>query len=72
MYDSAKFDVIHNSHMALEGLEELLLVSKLLSDGVVPNEYGTHPHRCGPPPLPTNDHHTTPTSLLTNRAPPVC
>ena len=44
VYDSAKYDAIHNAHLQLEGLAELLPLSKLLADGVVPNEYGTHPH----------------------------
>ncbi len=44
MYDSAKYDAIHNAHLQLDGLAELLPLSKLLADGCVPNEYGTHPH----------------------------
>ena len=43
VYDSAKYDAIHNSHLELEGLEELYRVSRCLAEGVVPNEYGTHP-----------------------------
>lgn len=43
VYDSAKYDAIHNSHLALAGLEELYRVSRCLAEGVVPNEYGTHP-----------------------------
>ena len=44
VYDAAKYDAIHNSHLDLDGLEELYRVSKRLAEGVVPNEYGTHPH----------------------------
>jgi inositol hexakisphosphate/diphosphoinositol-pentakisphosphate kinase len=44
VYDSAKYDAIHNEHLKLEGLDYLLPVAKILADGVVPNEYGTHPH----------------------------
>jgi len=44
VYDSAKYDAIHNAHLRLEALPELLPLAKLLADGVVPNEYGTHPH----------------------------
>ena len=43
VYDSAKYDAIHNSHLELQGLEELYRVSRCLAEGVVPNEYGTHP-----------------------------
>jgi inositol hexakisphosphate/diphosphoinositol-pentakisphosphate kinase len=43
VYDSAKYDAIHNSHLEIEGLEELYRVSRCLAEGVVPNEYGTHP-----------------------------
>ena len=44
VYDAAKHDAIHNAHLRLEALHELLPLAKLLADGVVPNEYGTHPH----------------------------
>ena len=40
VYDAAKYDAIHNSHLDLDGLEELYRVSKCLAEGVVPNEYG--------------------------------
>ena len=43
VYDAAKYDAIHNSHLSLDGLEELYRVSRRLAEGVVPNEYGTHP-----------------------------
>ena len=42
--DSAKYDHIHNAHLRLEALTELLPLAERLADGVVPNEYGTHPH----------------------------
>ena len=44
VYDAAKYDAIHNSHLDLDGLEELYRISKRLAEGVVPNEYGTHAH----------------------------
>ena len=44
VYDSAKHDHIHNAHLRLEALTELLPLAARLADGVVPNEYGTHPH----------------------------
>ena len=44
VYDAAKYDAIHNPHLELDGLEELYRISKCLAEGVVPNEYGTHPH----------------------------
>ncbi|ACO62675.1 predicted protein, partial [Micromonas commoda] len=44
VYDAAKYDAIHNSHLLLDGLEELYRISKRLAEGVVPNEYGTHAH----------------------------
>lgn len=44
VYDSAKYDAIHNEHLKLEGLDYLLPLAKVIADGVVPNEYGTHPH----------------------------
>ncbi|XP_019161727.1 PREDICTED: inositol hexakisphosphate and diphosphoinositol-pentakisphosphate kinase 2-like isoform X2 [Ipomoea nil] len=43
VYDSSKYDLLHNSHLKLEGLHELFKVAKLLADGVVPNEYGINP-----------------------------
>ncbi|GBG59071.1 hypothetical protein CBR_g24415 [Chara braunii] len=45
IYDSAKYDVIHNDHLELEGLHELYVISKELADGVVPNEYGLNPRQ---------------------------
>ncbi|KAJ1285668.1 hypothetical protein BS78_03G295200 [Paspalum vaginatum] len=43
IYDSCKYDLLHNSHLNLTGLSELFKVSKLLADGVIPNEYGINP-----------------------------
>nr|GLL26625.1 inositol hexakisphosphate and diphosphoinositol-pentakisphosphate kinase 2 isoform X1 [Ipomoea trifida] len=45
VYDSSKYDLLHNSHLKLEGLHELFKVAKLLADGVVPNEYGINPQQ---------------------------
>ncbi|KAL8172369.1 hypothetical protein V2J09_024173 [Rumex salicifolius] len=43
VYDSCKYDLLHNSHLNLEGLDELFKVAQLLADGVIPNEYGINP-----------------------------
>ncbi|KAK1667992.1 hypothetical protein QYE76_056151 [Lolium multiflorum] len=43
IYDSCKYDLLHNSHLNLNGLHDLFKVSKLLADGVIPNEYGINP-----------------------------
>ncbi|XP_042497781.1 inositol hexakisphosphate and diphosphoinositol-pentakisphosphate kinase VIP2-like isoform X3 [Macadamia integrifolia] len=43
VYDSCKYDILHNSHLNLEGLDELFKVAQLLADGVIPNEYGINP-----------------------------
>ncbi|GIL72959.1 hypothetical protein Vretimale_4607 [Volvox reticuliferus] len=40
IYDSAKYDAIHNAHLGLDALEELYIVAKLLADVVIPCEYG--------------------------------
>ncbi|XP_031488544.1 inositol hexakisphosphate and diphosphoinositol-pentakisphosphate kinase VIP2-like isoform X2 [Nymphaea colorata] len=43
VYDSSKYDLLHNSHLNLESLDELFKVAQLLADGVIPNEYGINP-----------------------------
>ncbi|XAR71222.1 Diphosphoinositol-pentakisphosphate kinase [Bertholletia excelsa] len=43
VYDSCKYDLLHNAHLNLQGLDELFKVAQLLADGVIPNEYGINP-----------------------------
>ncbi|XP_024521024.1 inositol hexakisphosphate and diphosphoinositol-pentakisphosphate kinase VIP1 [Selaginella moellendorffii] len=43
VYDSSKYDLLHNAHLKLDGLEDLYTVAKALADGVIPNEYGINP-----------------------------
>ncbi|KAL6518894.1 Inositol hexakisphosphate and diphosphoinositol-pentakisphosphate kinase vip2 [Orobanche hederae] len=43
VYDSCKYDLLHNAHLNLEGLYELFKVAQILADGVIPNEYGINP-----------------------------
>ncbi|KAG8366841.1 hypothetical protein BUALT_Bualt16G0009800 [Buddleja alternifolia] len=43
VYDSCKYDLLHNAHLNLEGLDVLFKVAQLLADGVIPNEYGINP-----------------------------
>ncbi|KAL5080188.1 hypothetical protein RYX36_008609 [Vicia faba] len=43
VYDSCKYDLLHNAHLNLEGLDELFNVAQVLADGVIPNEYGINP-----------------------------
>ncbi|KAI7742421.1 hypothetical protein M8C21_022902, partial [Ambrosia artemisiifolia] len=43
IYDSCKYDLLHNAHLKIEGLDELFKVAQLLADGVIPNEYGINP-----------------------------
>ncbi|KAJ0535685.1 putative phosphotransferase with a phosphate group as acceptor [Helianthus annuus] len=43
VYDSCKYDLLHNAHLKIEGLDELFKVAQLLADGVIPNEYGINP-----------------------------
>ncbi|XP_031404371.1 inositol hexakisphosphate and diphosphoinositol-pentakisphosphate kinase VIP2-like isoform X1 [Punica granatum] len=45
VYDSCKYDLLHNAHLNLEGLDELFKVAQLLADGVIPNEYGINPNQ---------------------------
>ncbi|XP_010550091.1 PREDICTED: inositol hexakisphosphate and diphosphoinositol-pentakisphosphate kinase 2-like isoform X2 [Tarenaya hassleriana] len=45
VYDSCKYDLLHNSHLNLNGLYELFNVVQLLADGVIPNEYGINPQQ---------------------------
>uniref|UniRef100_A0A0E0JPG4 Inositol hexakisphosphate and diphosphoinositol-pentakisphosphate kinase n=1 Tax=Oryza punctata TaxID=4537 RepID=A0A0E0JPG4_ORYPU len=35
-----KYDLLHNSHLKLNGLSDLFRTSQSLADGVIPNEYG--------------------------------
>ncbi|XP_004302363.1 PREDICTED: inositol hexakisphosphate and diphosphoinositol-pentakisphosphate kinase 2-like isoform X2 [Fragaria vesca subsp. vesca] len=43
VYDSCKYDLLHNGHLKLDGLDELFKVAQVLADGVIPNEYGINP-----------------------------
>ncbi|KAJ6845063.1 inositol hexakisphosphate and diphosphoinositol-pentakisphosphate kinase 2-like isoform X3 [Iris pallida] len=43
VYDSCKYDLLHNAHLNLDGLAELFKVVQLQADGVIPNEYGINP-----------------------------
>ncbi|KAG8384744.1 hypothetical protein BUALT_Bualt04G0150100 [Buddleja alternifolia] len=45
VYDSSKYDLLHNAHLNLESLDELFKVAQLLADGVIPNEYGINPRQ---------------------------
>ncbi|XP_027353223.1 inositol hexakisphosphate and diphosphoinositol-pentakisphosphate kinase VIP2-like isoform X4 [Abrus precatorius] len=45
VYDSCKYDLLHNAHLNLEGLDELFKVAQALADGVIPNEYGINPEQ---------------------------
>ncbi|KAL0709526.1 hypothetical protein Bca4012_016504 [Brassica carinata] len=54
VYDSCKYDLLHNSHLDLKGLDELFKIAQgqlrviwlqLLADGVIPNEYGINPQQ---------------------------
>ena len=40
VYDMVRYDVLHNSHLGLKGIEELLKLSRDFADVVVPQEYG--------------------------------
>mmetsp|Transcript_15097 Transcript_15097/g.14496 ORF Transcript_15097/g.14496 Transcript_15097/m.14496 type:complete len:1181 (+) Transcript_15097:105-3647(+) len=41
IYDMIRFDVLHNSHLELDGLHELFELSSAFENSVVPQEYGT-------------------------------
>ncbi|XP_027187524.1 inositol hexakisphosphate and diphosphoinositol-pentakisphosphate kinase VIP2-like isoform X4 [Cicer arietinum] len=44
LYNERKeYDLLHNAHLNLEGLNELFKVAQALADGVIPNEYGINP-----------------------------
>ncbi|KAI7731148.1 hypothetical protein M8C21_006556, partial [Ambrosia artemisiifolia] len=43
VYDSCKYDLLHNAHLNIDGLDELFKVAQSLADGVIPNEYGINP-----------------------------
>lgn len=40
IYDTIKYDVIHNKHLKLVGMEDAYFVAKTLADIVIPGEYG--------------------------------
>lgn len=40
VYDMCRYDILHNSHLALGVLDDLFRVSELFADCVVPQEYG--------------------------------
>jgi inositol hexakisphosphate/diphosphoinositol-pentakisphosphate kinase len=40
IYDMVRYDVLHNSHIGLSGIEELLALARDFADVVVPQEYG--------------------------------
>jgi inositol hexakisphosphate/diphosphoinositol-pentakisphosphate kinase len=40
VYDMVRYDVLHNSHIGLSGIEELLALARDFADVVVPQEYG--------------------------------
>lgn len=40
VYDMVRYDVLHNSHLGLNGIEDLLRLSRDFADVVVPQEYG--------------------------------
>lgn len=41
VYDMVKYDILHNSHLNLRGIEELYKLSHAFENCVVPQEYGT-------------------------------
>lgn len=42
VYDMVKYDILHNSHLKLHGIEELYELSDIFENCVVPQEYGTN------------------------------
>jgi inositol hexakisphosphate/diphosphoinositol-pentakisphosphate kinase len=38
IYDSAKYDALHNAHLGLSTLQQLYGEAKVLADAVIPNE----------------------------------
>ena len=40
VYDMIRYDVLHNSHVDLEGMEELYRLAAALENSIVPQEYG--------------------------------
>ncbi|CAI5463145.1 unnamed protein product, partial [Closterium sp. Yama58-4] len=43
-YTSPGYDLVHNRHLGLKGLDELYLLAKEMANGVIPNEYGITPY----------------------------
>jgi hypothetical protein len=43
VYDMLRYDLLHNAHLNLAGLEELYTLAKNFENCVVPQEYGTDP-----------------------------
>jgi inositol hexakisphosphate/diphosphoinositol-pentakisphosphate kinase len=41
VYDMIRFDILHNSHLNLAGMEELFKAATAFENSVVPQEYGT-------------------------------
>lgn len=42
VYDMIRYDILHNSHLPVDGMIELFELSMALADCVVPQEYGIH------------------------------
>ena len=40
VYDMVRYDILHNSHLHLEGIDELFKLSSAFENAVVPQEYG--------------------------------
>lgn len=41
VYDMVRFDILHNSHLKLDGIDELFELSMAFENSVVPQEYGS-------------------------------